>query len=91
MCSTGELIFSPLDLVQDMYFTLLGVILYGTCGGLVLARRLGNPPPYTVPYTFDSSGALLTAWLSVATAAMLLLDLTLAYMDSEEFEETPSV
>lgn len=91
LCSAGELILSPVDLIQDMYFTLLGIVLYSTCGGLVLTRRLSSPPLYTVPYTHDSSAAVLTAWLSLGTAAMMFLDLSVAYLDSEELEETPSV
>ncbi|XP_004932514.2 uncharacterized protein LOC101743423 isoform X2 [Bombyx mori] len=84
----GEMIFAPLDLVQDMYFGLLGATLFSTSGGLVLSARVRGA---TYPRTGDHNAALLAGSLAVVNAFIMIFDLTLAYMDSEEFDDEASV
>ncbi|CAH2037238.1 unnamed protein product, partial [Iphiclides podalirius] len=84
----GEMIFAPLDLVQDMYFGILGVGLYSVCGGLVLAARTHDP---SYPRTGDPTAALVSASLAIVNALVMLFDLSLAYLDSEEYDEEASI
>ncbi|XP_028026949.1 uncharacterized protein LOC114240573 [Bombyx mandarina] len=84
----GEMIFAPLDLVQDMYFGLLGATLFSTSGGLVLSARVRGA---AYPRTGDHNAALLAGSLAVVNAFIMIFDLTLAYMDSEEFDDEASV
>nr|XP_037872719.1 uncharacterized protein LOC101743423 isoform X3 [Bombyx mori] len=84
----SEMIFAPLDLVQDMYFGLLGATLFSTSGGLVLSARVRGA---TYPRTGDHNAALLAGSLAVVNAFIMIFDLTLAYMDSEEFDDEASV
>ncbi|CAG9786057.1 unnamed protein product [Diatraea saccharalis] len=78
------MIFAPLDLVQDMYYGILGIALFAISGGLVLSARTR---PSLYPRTGDPTLALIGGSLAIANAFMMLFDLSLAYLDSEEFEE----
>lgn len=82
------MIFAPLDLVQDMYFGILGVGLNSVCGGLVLAARVHDSP---YPRTGDQTAALVAASLAIVNAVLMLFDLSLAYLDSEEYDEEASI
>lgn len=82
------MLFAPLDLVQDMYYGMLGVALFSVSGGLVVAART-KASPY--PRTGDSNAAFLCAALAFLNAVFMLFDLSLAYLDSEEFDEEASV
>ncbi|XP_073944784.1 uncharacterized protein isoform X1 [Choristoneura fumiferana] len=84
----GEMIFAPLDLVQDMYFGILGMGLFSVCGGLVLAARL---PKATYPRTGDQTAAVVAGSLAIINAVLMFLDISLAYLDSEEFDDEASV
>ncbi|KAJ8729982.1 hypothetical protein PYW07_017020 [Mythimna separata] len=84
----GEMLFAPLDLVQDMYYGMLGVALFSVSGGLVLAARVKTS---YCPRTGDSNAAILGASLAIMNAIFMLFDLSLAYLDSEEFDEEASV
>lgn len=84
----GEMLFAPLDLVQDMYFGMLGVALFSVSGGLVLAARIKSSP---YPRTGDCNAAYLGAALAILNAVFMLFDLSLAYLDSEEYDEEASV
>ncbi|CAG9584791.1 unnamed protein product [Danaus chrysippus] len=84
----GEMIFAPLDLVQDMYFGMLGVGLFSVSGGLVLSSRTRT---VTHPKTGDPTAAMLMGAISVLNAFVLLFDLSLAYLDSEQFDDEASV
>ncbi|XP_023945934.1 uncharacterized protein LOC112051499 [Bicyclus anynana] len=84
----GEMIFAPLDLVQDMYFGIIGVILFSVCGGLVLGAR-NTPSLY--PRTGDNTIALVAGSLAFLNALVMLMDLTLAFLDSEQFDDEASV
>ncbi|XP_045448875.1 uncharacterized protein LOC123657360 [Melitaea cinxia] len=84
----GEMIFAPLDLVQDMYFGVLGVVLFSLSGGLVLSARTKAS---MYPRTGDPNAALIVGALAVLNALLMLFDLSLAYMDSEQFDEDVSV
>ncbi|XP_021192260.1 uncharacterized protein LOC110377628 isoform X2 [Helicoverpa armigera] len=84
----GEMLFAPLDLVQDMYFGMLGVALFSVSGGLVLSARVKGS---VFPRTGDSNAALLAASLAILNAVFMLFDLSLAYLDSEEYDEEASV
>ncbi|XP_026754115.1 uncharacterized protein LOC113514272 [Galleria mellonella] len=84
----GEMIFSPLDLVQDMYFGILGTGFFAASGGLVLSSRARGS---SYPRTGDHTAALLCGSLAVLNAIIMLFDLSLAYLDSEEFDEETSV
>ncbi|XP_041978283.1 uncharacterized protein LOC121732468 isoform X1 [Aricia agestis] len=81
----GEMIFSPLDLVQDIYFGILGVGLFSVCGGIILCARTR-----TVPYlrTGDYYVAITLGSVSILNSLIMLFDLSLAYLDSEVDEET---
>ncbi|XP_053608016.1 uncharacterized protein LOC128673887 isoform X2 [Plodia interpunctella] len=80
----GEMIFAPLDLVQDMFFGILGVGLFITSGGFVIAGRNRKS---SCPRTGDHLGAMVCGSISIATGIIMFFDLSLAYLDSEEFEE----
>lgn len=82
------MLFAPLDLVQDMYFGIIGVGLFSVSGGLVLSARVKGT---VAPRTGDHYAALLAASLSILNAVFMLFDLSLAYLDSEEFDEDASV
>ncbi|XP_022831202.1 uncharacterized protein LOC111359786 isoform X2 [Spodoptera litura] len=84
----GEMLFAPLDLVQDMYFGMLGVALFSVSGGLVLSARVRTS---VYPRTGDSNAAILAASLALLNAVFMLFDLSLAYLDSEEYDEEASV
>ncbi|XP_050346142.1 uncharacterized protein LOC126770675 [Nymphalis io] len=84
----GEMLFAPLDLVQDMYFGILGIGLFSVSGGLVLSARTKTS---IYPRTGDHNAALIVGSLSVLNALLMLFDLSLAYMDSEQFDEDASV
>ncbi|KAM3961031.1 uncharacterized protein ACR2FA_004804 [Aphomia sociella] len=84
----GEMIFSPLDLVQDMYFGVLGTVLFAVSGGLVLSSRIHGS---SYPRMGDHNAGLLCGSLAVLNALIMLFDLSLAYLDSEEFDEGTSV
>lgn len=84
----GEMLFAPLDLVQDMYFGMLGVALFSVSGGLVLSARVRTS---MYPRTGDSNAAILAASLALLNAVFMLFDLSLAYLDSEEYDEEASV
>ncbi|XP_059047171.1 uncharacterized protein LOC131842609 isoform X2 [Achroia grisella] len=84
----GEIIFSPLDLVQDMYFGILGTGFFAISGGLVLSSRIRGS---SYPRTGDYNAALLCGSLAILNALIMLFDLSLAYLDSEEFDEETSV
>ncbi|CAH2106226.1 unnamed protein product [Euphydryas editha] len=84
----GEMIFAPLDLVQDMYFGVLGVVLFSVSGGLVLSARTKTS---MYPRTGDPNAALIVGALAVLNALLMLFDLSLAYMDSEQFDDEVSV
>lgn len=84
----GEMLFAPLDLVQDMYFGILGVALFSVSGGLVLSARIKTAP---YPRTGDYNAALLGAAIAILNAVFMLFDLSLAYLDSEEYDEEASV
>ncbi|KPI93048.1 hypothetical protein RR46_14269, partial [Papilio xuthus] len=83
----GEMLFAPLDLVQDMYFGILGVGLYSVSGGMVLAARTHDP---SYPRTGNHTAALVAAALALVNAFVMLFDLSLAYLDSEEFDDEAS-
>ncbi|KAL0841404.1 hypothetical protein ABMA28_015097 [Loxostege sticticalis] len=80
----GEMIFAPLDLVQDMYFGILGMGLFTISGGLVLSSRV---KPSAYPRTGDHTIAMIVGSLAIVEAFIMLFDLSLAYLDSEEFDE----
>ncbi|XP_028160066.1 uncharacterized protein LOC135075009 isoform X2 [Ostrinia nubilalis] len=80
----GEMIFAPLDLVQDMYFGILGIGLFTVSGGLVLSSRV---KPAAYPRTGDHTAAMIAGSLAITNAFIMLFDLSLAYLDSEEFDE----
>lgn len=82
------MLFAPLDLVQDMYFGMLGVVLFSVSGGLVLSARVKGS---VYPRTGDYNAALLGASLAIMNAVFMLFDLSLAYLDSEEYDEEASV
>lgn len=82
------MLFAPLDLVQDMYFGMLGVALFSVSGGLVLSARVKGS---LCPRTGDYNAALLAASLAILNAVFMLFDLSLAYLDSEEYDEEASV
>lgn len=84
----GEIIFAHIDLIQDIYFGIVGVILFSICGGLVLSARLKDTP---YPRTGDYYAALITGPLAILNAVMMLFDLILAYLDSEEYEDDVSI
>ncbi|XP_037965175.2 uncharacterized protein LOC119691537 isoform X2 [Plutella xylostella] len=86
----GELTFAPLDLVQDMYLSALGAVLFATSGGMTLAARLQGDAP-RAPRTGDAALATAGGGVALAAAALLALDLVLAYLDSEEYDEEASV
>lgn len=81
------MIFAPLDLVQDMYFGMLGIILFSVSGGIVLSTRSS----YYYPLTGDSTIALIVGYLAILNAVVMLFDLSLAYLDSEQFDDEASV
>ncbi|CAH0723280.1 unnamed protein product, partial [Brenthis ino] len=83
----GEMIFAPLDLVQDMYFGMLGIILFSVSGGIVLSTRAYS---YNYPLTGDSTTALIVGYLAILNAVVMLFDLSLAYLDSEQFDDEAS-
>lgn len=80
--------FAPLDLVQDMYFGLLGIALFSLSGGLVLSSRIKGVP---YPRTGDRVVAMVMGSISVAIALIFFFDLSLAYLDSEEYDDEASV
>ncbi|XP_061713128.1 uncharacterized protein LOC133521982 isoform X1 [Cydia pomonella] len=84
----GEMIFAPLDLLQDMYFGIVGMIMFSVCGGLVLSARL---KPSIVPRTGDPTAGTIAASLALLNALLMFLDLSMGYLDSEEFNEETSV
>ncbi|CAF4845920.1 unnamed protein product [Pieris macdunnoughi] len=61
----GEILLAPLDLVQDMYFCMVGVGLFGVSGGLVLSARTKGSP---YPRTGDHNAALIAGEAVSATA-----------------------
>lgn len=75
---------APLDLVQDMYFGILGMGLFSVSGGLILSARNRDS---LYPRTGDRTFALIYGSLAILTAVIMLFDLSLAYLDSEEFDE----
>lgn len=81
---TGEVSISPLDLVQDMFFSILGVCLFSISGGLVLSGRVRGSP---IPRTGDHNTALIAGGIALLNAVIILFDLALAYIDSEEYDE----
>ncbi|XP_034830980.1 uncharacterized protein [Maniola hyperantus] len=84
----GEMIFAPLDLVQDMYFGIVGVVLFSMSGGLILSARTKSS---IYPRTGNQTIALVTGSLAVLNALVMLFDLSLAYLDSEQFDDEASV
>lgn len=86
--SPGEMLLSPLDVVQDMFYGLIGSILYFTCAGKVLTCRLLDSG---YPRTGDVTSAVAMGGLAVACAVVMLLDMCLAYVDSEVYDEEGSV
>ncbi|XP_022128791.1 uncharacterized protein LOC111002841 [Pieris rapae] len=84
----GEILLAPLDLVQDMYFCMVGMGLFGVSGGLVLSARTKGSP---YPRTGDHNAALIAGSLAVLTALVMLFDLSLAYLDSEQYDDEASV
>lgn len=84
----GEMLLAPVDLVQDMYFGLLGMALFSVSGGLVLSARVRGS---SFPRTGDHNAAVLAGSLAVVNASLMLFDLILAYVDSEEYDDEASV
>lgn len=84
----GEILFAPLDLVQDMFFGILGMGLFSVSGGLVLSARLKWSP---IPRTGDHTMALLAGSLAIGNAVLMLIDLSLAYLDTDEYDDEASV
>ncbi|XP_038212298.1 uncharacterized protein LOC119832666 [Zerene cesonia] len=84
----GEMLFAPLDLVQDMYFGIVGVGLFAISGGFVLSARTKSTPYWR---TGDHNAALLAGSLAIVNAFVLLFDLSLAYLDSEQYDDEASV
>ncbi|XP_075974012.1 uncharacterized protein LOC142975167 [Anticarsia gemmatalis] len=84
----GEMLLAPLDLVQDMYFGILGVGMFATSGSMVMSNRVKNS---LYPRMGDHNSAILLASLSLLNALFMFLDLSMAYFDSEEFDEEASV
>ncbi|KAI5651787.1 hypothetical protein NE865_00124 [Phthorimaea operculella] len=84
----GEMLFAPLDLVQDIYYGIIGLALYGVCGCMILSARLRDS---VIPRTGDPTAALLLGGASLLTAIVMFFDLTLAYLDSEEFDDEASI
>lgn len=82
------MIFAPLDLVQDMYFGLLGVGLFSVSGGLLLSART---KPSIYRHTGDHTTALIVGSLAIFNAVVMFFDLSLAYLDSEQFDDETSV
>lgn len=82
------MIFAPLDLVQDIYFGLIGIALFSVSGGLVLSSRVRGS---SYPKTGDPTAALLSGSLAILNAVIMLFDLSLAYLDSEEYDDETSV
>lgn len=82
------MVFTPLDLVQDMFFGMLGVILFSISGGMVISNRVRAT---NIPRTGDHNWALVLGGISITTAVFMLFDLALAYLDSEEFEDEASI
>lgn len=78
------MLFAPLDLVQDMYFGILGVGLFSVSGGLILSGRTRGSE---FVRTGDYTAAMIVGSLAIINAFIMLFDLSLAYLDSEEFEE----
>ncbi|CAG5050028.1 unnamed protein product [Parnassius apollo] len=70
-----------------MYFGILGVGLYTVSGALVLAARTRDS---VYPRTGDQTSALVAGSLAIINAFVMLFDLSLAYLDSEEFDEEAS-
>ncbi|XP_045771448.1 uncharacterized protein LOC123871601 isoform X2 [Maniola jurtina] len=84
----GEIIIAPLDLVQDMFFGMVGVVLFSISGGLILSARTKSS---IYPRTGNHTIALVTGSLAVLNALVMLFDLSLAYLDSEQFDDEASV
>ncbi|CAK1547312.1 unnamed protein product [Leptosia nina] len=84
----GEILLAPLDLVQDMYFGLLGMGLFAVSGGLVLSARTKTT---LIPRTGDHNVALFAGSLAALNAIVMLFDLSLAYLDSEQYDDDASV
>lgn len=85
----GEILFAPVDLVQDMFFGIIGIGMFAVCGGLILANRMKSQS--LPPRTGDHTAAVIQGFLSLFCALVLLFDLSLAYLDSEEFDDEASV
>ncbi|KOB69565.1 Uncharacterized protein OBRU01_16656 [Operophtera brumata] len=84
----GEMIFAPLDLVQDVFFGTLGIALFATSGGLLISASYQGS---SYPKTGDSQVRLLVGSLAILNAVIMLFDLSLAYLDSEEYDEEASL
>lgn len=82
------MILAPLDLVQDMYFGMVGIALFAVSGGITISART---KPSIYPRTGDSTIALVAGSLAVVNALVMLFDLSLAYLDSEQFDDEVSV
>lgn len=80
--------FAPVDLVQDMFFGIIGIGMFAVCGGMVLANRMKSQ---SLPRTGDHTAAVIQGSLSLFCSLILLFDLSLAYLDSEEFDDEASV
>ena len=82
------MLFAPLDLVQDIYFGIIGVGLNSVCGGLILSART---KPSLYRHTGDHTAALVVGSLAILNAVVMFFDLSLAYLDSEQFDDETSV
>lgn len=80
--------YAPVDLVQDMFFGIIGIGMFAVCGGMILVNRMKSQ---ALPRTGDHSAAVTQGCLSLVCALVLLFDLSLAYLDSEEFDDEASV
>ncbi|XP_049869405.1 uncharacterized protein LOC126369155 [Pectinophora gossypiella] len=84
----GECLFAPVDLVQDIYFGIVGMALFSASGGKVLSARVKEHP---FPRTGDYGAAVVCGCVALLVAVVLLFDVSLAYLDSEEYDEDVSV
>lgn len=82
------MIFAPLDLVQDVFFGMLGIALFSVSGGLIISAKVQGS---LYPKTGDSHLPLLAGSFAIINAVVMLLDLSLAYLDSEEYDDEASV
>ncbi|VVC89046.1 unnamed protein product [Leptidea sinapis] len=83
----GEVLLAPLDLVQDMYFGVIGIALFSVSGGMILSARTRGS---MYPRTGDSTMAIVGAALALLNALIMIFDLSLAYLDSEQCDDDVS-